>query len=235
MLRNNLNKFIIFLILVFPIGASAWTGKCVSIADGDTISILHEGRAEKIRLYGIDCPEKGQPFGTRAKQFTSEMAFGKIVEVKPTVIDKYGRTVAWVYVNGTCLNKELLKAGLAWHYKQYSSDYDLALAELDAREKKLGLWSEPNPTPAWDWRHGVRATAATEKQSHQNPPQTSPTTNPSATSKPTEAIAYHGNSQSHIFHCPSCRYYTCKDCTIIFNSREDAISSGYRPCKVCNP
>ena len=77
---------------------------------------MHHGKGERIRLYGIDCPEKRQAFGKRAKQFTSNMVFGKVVEVRPVTMDRYGRTIAWVYVNGTCLNEALLKAGLACHY-----------------------------------------------------------------------------------------------------------------------
>ena len=234
-LRAKLNIFIIFFVLVFPLGAFAWTGKCVGVSDGDTISVMHEGKAEKIRLYGIDCPEKGQPFGTRAKQFTGNMVFGKIVAVKPTTIDKYGRTVAWVYLDNACLNKKLLEAGLAWHYKQYSSDEDLALFEIDARTKKIGLWADSKPIPPWDWRHRARSSTVTDEQSPRSPPSSVLLISPSVTSKPAEIISYHGNIQSHIFHGPGCRYYNCKNCTAVFNSREEGIKAGYRPCKVCNP
>ena len=144
--------FVIILVLLIPLTAFAWSGKCVGVADGDTISVMHEGKAEKIRLHGIDCPEKGQPFGKRAKQFTSDMVFGKIVEIKPTTTDRYGRTVAWVYVDDICLNEELLKAGLAWHFKKYSQDTKLAALENDARSKEIGLWSDKNSVPPWEWR-----------------------------------------------------------------------------------
>jgi endonuclease YncB( thermonuclease family) len=153
--RVKILSTLVVLILLIPLNAFSWSGKCVGVSDGDTISVMHEGKAEKIRLYGIDCPEKGQPFGKRAKQFTSDMVFGKTVEVKPVTIDRYGRTVAWIYSDDICLNKELLRAGLAWHYKQYSSDEDLALFELDARGKKIGLWADFNPIPPWEWRRGV--------------------------------------------------------------------------------
>ena len=73
-----------------------WSGKCVGIADGDTIRVMHRGKAERIRLYGIDCPERGQDFSTRARKFTSDMVFGKVVDVEPVESDRYGRTVAWV-------------------------------------------------------------------------------------------------------------------------------------------
>jgi hypothetical protein len=191
---------------------------------------MHEGRAEKIRLHGIDCPEMGQPFGKRAKQFTSDMVFGKIVEVKPTDRDRYGRTVAWVYVDSICLNKELLKVGLAWHYKQYSKDNELAILELVAQKKKIGLWSDPHAISPWEFRHEPDKSAVVEEQPARPQPAITP-----ATPQPTEPIVYHGNTQSHVFHRPGCRYYNCKNCTAVFHSREAAISTGYRPCKVCNP
>ena len=127
-----IKKLLFTLVLTVTLAALAWsqptswTGKVVGVSDGDTITVMHHGKGEKIRLYGIDCPEKRQAFGKRAKQFTSGMVFGKNVEVRPVTIDRYGRTIAWVYVNGTCLNEELLKAGFAWHYKRYSSERHLA-------------------------------------------------------------------------------------------------------------
>ena len=80
------------------------------------------------------------------------MPLRKIAEVDSVGKDRYGRTIAWIYVNGVSLNKELLKAGLAWHYKRYSKDRDLAILEAEARAKKIGLWSDPNPIPPWEWR-----------------------------------------------------------------------------------
>ena len=131
-----------------------WQGKVVGVSDGDTITVMNHGRGERIRLYGIDCPEKRQAFGKRAKQFTSDMVFGKNVEVRPVTTDRYGRTVAWVYVNRTCLNEELLKAGLAWHYKRYSTERHLAQLENEARAARTGLWSDPHAIPPWDFRRG---------------------------------------------------------------------------------
>ena len=103
--------------------AADFSGRVVGVSDGDTIKVMHNGRAEKIRLHGIDCPEKAQPFGTRAKQFTSEMVFGKTVTLHVTDTDKYGRTVADVILpDGRSLNRELVAAGLAWWYRKYSQD-----------------------------------------------------------------------------------------------------------------
>lgn len=147
------NIFVFLLILLaFPLVLFAWSGQCVAIVDGDTIKVLHNGKAEKIRLYGIDCPERKQAYGKKAKQFTSAMVFNQAVDVSPVTIDRYGRTIAWVYVDGKCLNKELLKAGLAWHYKRYSQDEDLAALEAEARQNRIGLWSDPHIVPPWVFR-----------------------------------------------------------------------------------
>ena len=154
MMKDKLKTITItFLLCLFiPVLSFAWSGKCVAVTDGDTIKVMHDGKAEKIRLYGIDCPEKNQPFGKKAKWFASDLVFKKIVEVKALNKDRYGRTIAWVYVNGTCLNEELLKAGLAWHYKRYSKEKNLSLLEERARVMKIGLWSDPHSIPPWEWR-----------------------------------------------------------------------------------
>jgi len=127
---------------------------CIKVSDGDSIKVrLDDDSVETVRLYGVDCPEKRQSFGRRATQFTKDMVLDKIVNISPVTTDKYGRTIAWVYINGKCLDKELLKAGLAWHYKKYCKNKELAILEEEARAKKIGLWQEPNPVPPWEWRH----------------------------------------------------------------------------------
>ncbi len=148
---------ILFLCLLIPSFTWAWPGEVVGVADGDTITVLRDKTSIKIRLYGIDCPEKrGQAFGKKAKQFTSKMVFGKHVEIKPVDQDRYGRTVAWVYVDGKNLNEELVKAGLAWHYKKYSSDQSLANMENQARKIKIGLWVDPEAIAPWTFRRRGR-------------------------------------------------------------------------------
>jgi len=144
-------------IILFPIAASwtfaaAFAGKCVGVHDGDSITVMKAGKAVKIRLEGIDCPEMGQDFGTRAKRFTSSLVFGRDVQVKEYSRDRYGRMVARVSVGGQDVSLEIIKAGLAWHYKKYSSDPTLAEAENRARNAKQGLWSMPSPVPPWEFR-----------------------------------------------------------------------------------
>ena len=132
-----------------------FTGKVVEVTDGDTISVMHNGKAEKVRLSGIDCPEKSQAFGQRAKQFTSELVFGKDVTVTVHDTDKYGRTIGEVkLLDGRVLSQELVKAGLAWWYRKYApGDTTLERLETEARNAKQGLWVDPNPIPPWEWRH----------------------------------------------------------------------------------
>jgi len=130
----------------------------VGVADGDTIKVMHNGKAEKIRLHGIDCPEKAQPYGTKAKQFTSAMVFGKAVTVQVRGFDKYGRTIGDVLLpDGRNLNRELVAAGLAWWYRQYAPQDDtLRKLEDSARREKRGLWADPNPVRPWEWRKEQR-------------------------------------------------------------------------------
>lgn len=131
--------------------------RVVGVSDGDTITVLAGTTQVKVRLNGIDCPEKGQPFGARAKQLTSELAFGKTVTVKPAGTDRYGRTLGEVLLpDGRVLNQELVAAGMAWHYTRYAKDETLAQLERRAREARLGLWSEPNPIPPWEFRAAAR-------------------------------------------------------------------------------
>jgi endonuclease YncB( thermonuclease family) len=150
----------LIFILVLPCPAWAWSGKVISVADGDTITVLHEKRPERIRLYGIDCPEKRQPFGKKAKKFTSELVFGKIVEIDPVDTDRYGRNVAFVRVENVTLNEELIKKGLAWVYERYCklpvcNDRWDGL-EREARSSKQGIWQDSNVIPPWEFRRYKR-------------------------------------------------------------------------------
>jgi endonuclease YncB( thermonuclease family) len=125
----------------------------VGVKDGDTIQALHDGRAETVRLRAIDCPEKNQPWGKRAKEFTSKLVFGRHVEIVGDHQDRYGRTLAMVYCNGKCVNSELVRNGLAWRYKKSETpDYGLRMLEFKARALGIGLWSEKDPIYPGDWR-----------------------------------------------------------------------------------
>ncbi len=129
-----------------------WVVGCV-VSDGDTITVLQNGKGERIRLHGIDCPEKRQAFGTRAKQFTSTLVFGNTVTVQVVDRDRYGRTVGVVLLpDGRSLNHELVRAGLAWMYRRYTNDQSLSDLEEEARVARRGLWADAEPVPPWEWR-----------------------------------------------------------------------------------
>ncbi len=115
---------------------------------------MHNGKDERIRLHGIDCPEKRQAFGRKAKQFTSGLVFGNTVTVTVMDVDRYGRTVGEVILpDGQVLNHELVRAGFAWWYRKYApEDGTLAQLEADARQAKRGLWADAEPVPPWEWR-----------------------------------------------------------------------------------
>ena len=141
-----------------------WSGKVVGVADGDTITVLRDKQPQKIRLYGIDCPEKRQPFGKRAKQFTSELVFGKVVEVEPITVDRYGRTVAFVRVENISVNETLISDGLAWVFPRYCIDAvcDKWLGlQAVAKSGKQGLWQDSNVIPPWEFRKNRKRDATT--------------------------------------------------------------------------
>lgn len=202
----------------------AWEGRVVGVSDGDTITVMHAGKSERIRLWGVDAPEKTQPFGQKAKAFTSDRVFGKSVSVDPITADRYGRTVGVVRLEHQCLNEELITAGLAWVYRQYCAG-SLCEAwierEKTARSTVVGLWSQPEPIAPWDYRHGParRGTGA----------------RPRPSSVSAVSGVYHGNLRSQIFHCPGCSSFDCPHCTVVFRTREAALKTGYRPCRICRP
>jgi endonuclease YncB( thermonuclease family) len=159
-------RLVVALILTLPLPALAeeFTGKVVGITDGDTIKVLRGNEQVKIRLEGIDCPESHQAFGTKAKEATSELVFGKTVTVRDSGKDRYGRTVAEIILpDGKILNRELVRVGFAWWYKRYSKDESLGRLEAKARDSKVGLWADPNPIPPWDWRQNERTKRAAKK------------------------------------------------------------------------
>lgn len=147
--------FTLLLTLWFASGALAdFSGLVVSVLDGDTLEVLNGHHAERIRLSGIDCPEKGQAYGNNAKQAASALVFGRDVTLQTHGQDKYNRTLADVLLpDGTNLNQELVKQGWCWWYRKYAPG-DTVLEELErvAREGKKGLWADPHPVPPWVYR-----------------------------------------------------------------------------------
>ena len=147
---------IIAAVLCLPALAHAepFIGKVVGVIDGDTIEVLHNGKAQRVRFYGIDCPEKGQPFSNNAKQATSALVFAQYVTLEVRGKDKYGRTLADVLLaDETNVNHQLVKDGWCWWYRKYAPENTtLENLETEAREAKRGLWAAPESIPPWEWR-----------------------------------------------------------------------------------
>jgi len=155
--KTTLLTAILVLFLAFPVWAGTFPGKVVAVTDGDTIKVMHQGRAERVRLAGVDCPEKHQAFGKKAKQFTADLAMGQEVNVIAQKKDRYGRTLGYVILpDGRNLNRELVQAGLAWWYRQFSSDSSLGELEAEARAARRGLWQDSHPVPPWEFRRNGR-------------------------------------------------------------------------------
>jgi endonuclease YncB( thermonuclease family) len=171
-----LRPLLILVFLLIPFFSSAgstYEGKVISVTDGDTIGVLYRGGQLKVRLAEIDTPEKGQPYGTRARQALSALVFNQVVNVVETDRDRYGRIVGRVYVDGIDVNAEMVLRGHAWVYRKYATDQRLYRLEEEAREAKRGLWALPEAerSPPWEWRHGARGKSSTEQPLARSPSQ----------------------------------------------------------------
>jgi len=200
------------------------TGKVVRITDGDTLIVLDESNTQhKIRLDGIDTPETGQAFGTKAKQALGNKVFQKSVRVEWKERGRYKRIIGSIYLDERNINKEMVEEGWAWHYKQYSDDENLAAAERSARAAARGLWTDPKPIPPWDYRHNpsLRSVAEAEPNSTLKQP----------TASPTQIVTVYATRTGAKYHRGSCRYLRKSKFPI---SLADA-KRRYSPCSVCNP
>lgn len=125
------------------------TAKVIGIIDGDTYDILVNNEQVRVRMNGIDAPERGMPFYKVSKNYLSKLCFGKTVNIENVGVDRHGRVLGDTYFEGTYINLEMVKAGMAWHYKEYSNDEQLANAEIGAKKNKNGLWKDARPIEPW--------------------------------------------------------------------------------------
>lgn len=134
------------------------TGKVIAIIDGDTYDMLTEEKQTiRIRMEGIDAPERGMAFYRVSKNFLGELSMGQRVKIVQTDTDQYGRAVAWSFLpDGRELGHEMIRAGMAWHFKKYNSDKDLAKLEDEAGAARKGLWRDANPVAPWEYRKNMR-------------------------------------------------------------------------------
>lgn len=159
-----MKKLLIATMLLVSTPALATTCKIVGISDGDTATCLTSSKNQiKIRFDQIDAPEKKQPFGTQARQTLANMIFGKQVTLKTKTTDRYGRTVAEVFVGHTNVNKAMVEQGMAWAYREYMTDTDYLRLEGIAKSAKRGLWSHPNPIYPQDFRRSGSSSATKTK------------------------------------------------------------------------
>lgn len=150
-------KFIlVFLSIIsfrYSYALDSVSAKVIGVKDGDTYVILIAKTQITIRLAHIDCPEKKQAYGQAAKKFGSDFCFGKqVIVISDGKKDRNGRVIGEIFYNNKCLNKDLVKNGLAWHFKKYSKSVEYSNLELEARKRKIGLWRDKQPIAPWEWR-----------------------------------------------------------------------------------
>lgn len=190
-----------------PFGA-----RVIGITDGDTLTVLTASKEQvKVRFFGVDAPEKGQPYSDKAKAVLGDLAFGKDVTVKLTgKADRQREIGDVVLADGRSVSREMVRSGWAWHAKQFApKDRELAELQMAARTAKRGLWADPLPIPPWDWRHN--------------------------TGDATTSVVV-GNSNSKIYHTPGCNSSArmlAKN-RVEFASCTAAEAAGYRKASDCS-
>ncbi len=167
---TGLSVLFLWLLLatVWPVSAVSIAGRVINVHDGDTVTLLvKNNRAIKVRLSQIDAPEIGQAYGHNAKRSLARLVAGKRIRLEQETSDRYGRTVGTLWQGDKNINREQIKLGMAWAYRQYLHDRSLLALEESARNRRTGLWSERNPTPPWQFgRRGGRTQASIHKSNH---------------------------------------------------------------------
>lgn len=158
----HLSLLPILLLLTIPAHADLLQGKVVSIADGDTLTLLVDRQQHRIRLAGIDAPEKSQAFGSRSKSSLGDLTFQKMVVADCPKTDRYGRLICRVMVGDQDVGLQQVADGMAWWFRRYSGEQSPAdraaheSAEDAARAARTGLWSDVDPVPPWEWRRRTK-------------------------------------------------------------------------------
>ena len=178
-MKISASIFLSFILLSLPFTSYGKDSSCrlqckvISVADGDTVTVLDSRKKQhKIRLAGIDAPEKAQPYGKKAKKYLSALVYKKTVCVDWYKKDKYRRLIGRIFVGNTDVNFKMVNRGLAWHYKKYQHEQsktdrkEYSEAETDAKLAVIGLWSEPDAIPPWKWRDGIRPKKISKKQKY---------------------------------------------------------------------
>jgi micrococcal nuclease len=209
---------------------------CVRVIDGDTIVVLLKGREEKVRLIGIDTPERNRPYFNEATKKTASLVLGKEVALEKDISerDRYGRLLRYVYVDNIFVNAELVRLGYATVYTyppdiKYA-DYFLKL-QREAREARRGLWGIEQV------KKESPSSQTTQVKKESPSSQTTQVKKESPSSQTTKETFYVASKRSDVFHYPWCQWAKkiASSNLIVFKSREKALASGRRPCRVCNP
>lgn len=155
-------KIILFILASFAMvqtaAAESFVGRVVGVADGDTVTVLVSGNQQKkVRLAGIDAPEKAQDFGQASKRSLSDLIYNQAVMVDEEGVDQYGRSIGWIYKGDMLVNLTQIERGMAWVYRRYvdireQPGVELDRAEAVAKRAREGLWVDEQPTPPWEFR-----------------------------------------------------------------------------------
>ncbi len=215
---------VILIALLAAAPGEGLRGEAVAVNAGDRIAVRVQGKALKVRLAEIDSPELKQTFYRQSKQYAEKLVLGKQVELRVKSVDRYGTVIADVVLSdGSRLNEKMAAAGWAWHYRvELPINPRLAELEYEAWSKKIGLWVEPQPKPPWEFRRPDKIGRPPEADGDVD----------------YEMILAHGlagNRKTQTFQWPGCRRYfkiTPKD-RIVFSSKEQALSLGYKPAPGC--
>lgn len=219
---------LLLVLLALPATAADYVGRIVKIADGDTATLLIDGKMQmRLRLAEIDAPENSQPYGKVSKRILSDLIFGQFVTARVTDIDRYGRVVARIDANGLDVNAEMVRRGAAWAYTRYQSDGRFPQWEREARAARRGLWGlqADQILPPWEWRAAKRGVPAVS------------TTAQALALPPTQS----GNSSSAGFSCAKRRCSQMNSCAeALYSFRQCAVGSldgdgDGKPCeKLCS-
>lgn len=210
-IRRTLWLYGFLALLAGPLLAAEYAGRVVGVSDGDTLTLLvPDGvrfKQVKVRLGEIDTPESRQPYGERAKQALSDLAYNKQARVVVQDTDRYGRTVGRVFVDATDVNAEMIRQGAAWVYRQYLKDQSLLALEAEAKAAKRGLWGLPETErcPPWDWRRGTCATASATRAPAS--PAAAPTAAPSSAASSSGFTCAGKRFCREMTSCEEAKYY----------------------------
>jgi micrococcal nuclease len=218
-------------------------GRVVGVTDGDTLKVLvADQRLLRVRFAFCDAPEKKQAYGARAKKAMSELVFGKDVDLRPHAIDRYGRTVAQVAVDGKDVGLEMVRQGLSWVYERYITEASAEIQETyrkaqeEAKADRQGLWSDPNAIPPWIFRdlakaHQEQTIASNWIEAHQKSADASTPSlqlaPPTLPESPLNSDDVWVNTKSGKYWKPGSAYYA-RTKRGEYMTEKDAVQEGYR-------